>query len=220
MAGSITGLRNQSSGGTILTIEAGRARDSGDSTWIEIPSGQTRSVNLTSSGLGGLDTGSPQATTLYAVYVVVTGGGAVYGIVSTSFSAPSGLGPQAKYRRVGTAYTNSSSEFVAYQQNGTGNDRTQSYLSDSADLVVVNNQSHPTFLPFDTSPPNSPVGYIASLYVVPAGGQTILKSGDVETTVTVPTTLPFAFPTGSTWGSFKTVGGSTTISVVGFSETL
>jgi hypothetical protein len=63
------------------------------------------------SGFGGIDTGSVAASTFYYVYAVVSSG--VVGLVaSTSATAPTGF---SGYRKVGAFYTNGSSQvFKAY----------------------------------------------------------------------------------------------------------
>lgn len=222
-ANQISGLKSSctATGGTTVTIEAGYARDSSDSAWIEVPAGQSRTVNLANNGANGLDTGTVAARTVYALYIV-DNGTTVAGIASLSYSAPSGIG-SAKFRRIGSIATNSNAKVIAFQQNGTGNDRTVAFNSDSADLVVISDQGAAAFTPFDTSPPASSRLTTAQVYTVPSsGGTTTLKgAGSVETAVTVPMTVNLQLPPASTWGSFKTsTGSTTTLSITGFGETV
>jgi hypothetical protein len=218
---AISGLRSSApSGGTTITIAAGTARDTTDAEDITIPTGSTRTVDAAVSGAGGLDTGTIAAKQAYALYIVRSSGGQVQGLLSLSYTAPT-VPSGSKYRRIGSVYTSSSSKIVAFQQNGTSNDRTQDFLSDQADLVVAT-APQASFTQFPTVPPSSEKRYRVRLYVEPeAGSTTTLKSGSVETAVTAPTSMPFVTPTGATMGSYKTSGGAgTSISVVGFDESV
>ena len=223
-ANQILGLRSScaSAGTTVATVGAGYARDTTDSDWIEIPSGQTRDVDLSHTGIGGLDTGTVQPKTAYALYVVKTAGGVVAAYASQSYVAPSSLPGGAVFRRVGSLFTNSTSKVVAFQQTGTGNDRVVTFESDAGDLVVVANQSSATFKDFDNSPPASKKLNQSQVQCTPStGGTTELRgAGSVVTTVTVPSVVWISIPPTSSWGQFRTPVGTTTLSVIGFGESV
>jgi hypothetical protein len=218
---SIEGLNSSSTGGSTLTVDAGTCRDQSDSVDIEIPSGQTRQVDLTTTGVGGV-IGGVAANTSYALYVVRDdSSGDVSCALSTNFSATvSGY----KVRRIGAALTNQSSQVVAFTQTGAGNARQTTYDATPPILTVVNGLGSATFQDFDLGPPKPEPAPTARLQVAPSGGKTtitceISEQPCVEVEVSSPTTFGFTAPLGSDKGSFKTESGATTsIRVTGYSE--
>jgi len=224
MSGQINGLNcsTSSSGGTTTSIDSGTARDSGDTTWITIPATQTRGIDLSTNGAGGLDTGSVAANTVYAIYVMDSSG-VVSGIASTSFSAPSGIGT-AKYRRVGALCTNGSAKVIEYTQTGANHSRSVTFSSDPTSRRVVTSGSSATYTNFPANPPGSPQMTSADVHVDPsAGGTTWVRANDGtgETSVTSPTTVTLTMPTTTTWGNYKTSAGSTTtLRIDGFDESV
>lgn len=70
------------------------------------------SVAITTSGVGGLDTGAEAGNTIYYIYAL----SASTGIISTSASAPSG---QTVYALIGAVGNDNSSNFIAFKQEGT-----------------------------------------------------------------------------------------------------
>ncbi|MEQ1506409.1 MAG: hypothetical protein ABMB14_29550 [Myxococcota bacterium] len=219
MALSITGLRSSSTGGTTATIGAGTCRDATDTADITIPAGQTRTVDVTVSGAGGIASGTVQADTSYALYVVQQGG-TVACTLATEFDAPP-LGA-AKYRRIGSVLTNGSAQVVAFTQTGTGNARMVTYDATPGILTVVDAGSSASFRDFDLGPANPVTGRPARLSVTPGGAPTHLRATNgqgAEIALIDPTILGFTPPIGSNKGSFQTEGSSTTtIRVTGYGE--
>lgn len=221
-AGQIQGLRSQSTSATTLRIGEGYARDTTDTAWISVPSGQTRDVSLSGSGAGGIDTGTVQADTSYALWIVLSPANQVAGVLSLSFTAPSVPGG-FKYRRIGAVVTDGSSQLAAFVQSGTNNDRTVEYTGTPTVLRLVNGASAPSWTDLELAPGYPTSATTASIYVSPVGAATVIRPGPggPETTVTGPTVLGLTPPLGSTRGSFKTeAGGTTTIWLRGFSESL
>lgn len=83
-----------SSGGTVLLANVSEA-----------------DIDITSSGVQGLDTGSEAASTLYYIYIIYNGT-TVAGLLSTSASSPTMPDGYTHKRLVGEVYNNSSSHFV------------------------------------------------------------------------------------------------------------
>jgi hypothetical protein len=221
MALSINGMQSSSTGGNTLTVASGNCRDSADTVTITIPNGETRTVNVTVSGVGGIVGGSVQANTSYALYVgLKTADNSVACALSTNFSLTvSGY----KLRRIGAVLTNGSSQVVAFTQTGSSNARQTAYDATPSVLTVVNSQSSSTWQAFDLSPPMPQTGNgpSARLDVTPVAGMTWLSSDppDLAIGVNEPTVLGFTPPLDSYKGSFKTgPGASTTITITGFSE--
>jgi hypothetical protein len=221
MANEITGLLGSSDGGDTLSVGAGTADDSTNTTTITIPAGQTRTVDVTTSGVGGLDTGSIAANTMYALYVLKNQAGNVGAMISLNFTTFSW--PNSKWRRVGTALTNANSQIVAFSQTGPNALRETSYNANPNVLKVLNGASAADWTDFDLAPPKPNTNGEACLEVTPSGGPTYLRTDESGGTITInsPTTLGYTPPVGTNKGNFKTAtGATTTIRVVGFSETV
>lgn len=223
MPGPISGLRSQSTGTTTLRIGDGSARDTTDTVTITVPTGTTRDVSLTASGAGGLDTGSIQANTSYALWIVVSSSGTVAGTLSLSFSAPT-VSSGSKFRRIGAIVTDADSQLAAFTQSGNSNARTVAYSGTPTVLRLVNAQASTSWTDLDLAPGYPISADQASIEVTPSGGDTQVRgsSGDPPITVsTGPTVLGLTPPAGTTKGSWRTAAGaSTTIWLRGFSEQL
>jgi len=76
-------------------------------------------MDITTLGLGGLDIGSVQASTLYYIYLVVNTAGVRGLVASVNSSAPTSFNA---YRRVGSIHTDASSDIVL---TGSANDAAQ-----------------------------------------------------------------------------------------------
>lgn len=219
----VNGLRSSSSGGNTLTVGPGTARDSTDTADITIPANETRTVNVTTSGPGGVIGGAVAANTSYALYVAVqTATGVVACAISTSFTTPSVSG--YKLRRIGSVLTNQSAQVVAFTQTGTSNDRTVEYDANPPILTLVNGLGASTFTPYSYVPPKPETATVIRLAVAPAGGSTTLSSdppGDFSVVISAPTSLGITAPLGSDKGSFMTeTGATTTIRATGYQETI
>lgn len=107
----------------IVDIDPGICRS--DDNTRNMVSSSTVSVDITNSGLNGLDTGSVAADTWYAVYLIMRPDtGAVGGLISASFSSPTLPTNYTKKRYLGPIKTDSSSDIrTFYMPKGCGNSR-------------------------------------------------------------------------------------------------
>lgn len=119
-------------------------------TQVSLPSGsyirvggQARALNTTltvttsTSGAGGIDTGSVAASTFYYVYAVLNST-VVALVASTSASAPTGF---SSYRKVGAFYTDGSSNIFRAYHFGEMNRQVFSAKVSSAGVVSDENEN-------------------------------------------------------------------------------
>lgn len=106
----------------IVTIQPGEC--SSDNGYINIESPTTLTVDMADSGIGGLDTGTVGATTLYYIWILY-GSSGVGCVASTSPTAPTTPAGYTSYkRRIGAVYTGASSTLLSgYTPVGQGNSR-------------------------------------------------------------------------------------------------
>lgn len=223
-AGQITGLVSSSDGGDTLTITQGVARDSTDSAWITVPDGETRTVDITASGLGGLDTGSVAASTSYALYIVEGPAGAVGGILSLSFTE-SGVTilSGSVLRRIGAVVTDSSSEILKFTMEGTSNARAVTYDVAESTVQIVDGSSATVWTEATPQPWLPVCATKGKLKVVPSGtGNTSSVMGEgAPVTVGTATVLPLTPSSTNRRYDFKNDGtGTTDLYVLGFFDTL
>lgn len=107
-----------------FTIAAGACRDSNNVNDIVLSASVT--VNNTTNGANGLDTGTVGASTMYAVYLIgdSTGYNDTAGIMSTDTSAPLLPFGYDVSRRIGWILTDATSDNLLFWQNGVGQQRT------------------------------------------------------------------------------------------------
>lgn len=124
----------------IIDIDPGICRS--DDNTRNMVSTSTISVDITDSGLNGLDTGSVAADTWYAVYLIMRSDtDAVGGLISASFSSPTLPTNYDKKRYLGAIKTDSSSDIRTFSMpKGCGNVRwiywkQNSIGSDNADYI-------------------------------------------------------------------------------------
>lgn len=119
---------------TTITIGTGSCTDSSDDVYIN----HTASINIdiTNSGINGLDTGAEAANTWYAVYLV-SGTTAVGGLFSTSEDSPTMPAGFTYKRRIGWAYNHSDNDLQNFVQIGLGNERDYYSLESGADYNTV-----------------------------------------------------------------------------------
>lgn len=116
----IQGLILEYTDSSTVTLNVGECRSYSDEIDMIITS--TLECDLTTSGLGGLYTGSVASDTWYFIFIVkdyLTGN--YYAIAHTS-ATPS-LPAKYQYRRVGTIKTDGSSNIIYFQQIGINNKR-------------------------------------------------------------------------------------------------
>ena len=120
---------------TTVQISAGSARDTNDVTNVVL--GGTQNVDITASGINGLDTGSEAGSTWYSVWVV-SGATGTGGLLSTHATAPTlPAGYNVAKRRVGWVYNHSDDAIQDFQMTGDGRDRTVWWNETGADYIKV-----------------------------------------------------------------------------------
>lgn len=124
----------------IIDIDAGICRSSDNTR--NMVSSSTVNVNITSSGLNGLDTGSVAADTWYAVYLIMRPDtGAVGGLISASFTSPTMPTNYTKKRYIGAIKTDADSDIRTFYMPKVANNARWIYWkqntigSDNADYI-------------------------------------------------------------------------------------
>jgi hypothetical protein len=109
--------------------------------------------DITSSGAGGLDTGSEAADTWYAVWVIAdsTNLNAVKVLLSASFTAPTMPDGYDLKRLVWAVRNNASSDFFNFIQTGTGTTRACWWNENSANVRPLVNGNATTWTDVDCS---------------------------------------------------------------------
>lgn len=141
----ILGLRSRSLGGVAIQIGSGVARDTTDAEFLVIPRGESRNVDISTNGPGGLDQGSPSPRTSYALWIVLAGGVAQC-VASRSFNGEGAAFPSgAKMRRIGSFATDDTGMIIRFRQIGMSNDREVHYKTDTAALTILKKGTSTTF---------------------------------------------------------------------------
>jgi len=113
-----------------VDILAGSCRDEDDTH--DIVSDSTINVDITSSGAGGLDTGSEASNTHYFVWIIKnTDSGVIDGILSTSSSSPTMPSGFNVRRLLGSVRNNVGSNFFDFKMFGAGSNRFVEYMENS-----------------------------------------------------------------------------------------
>lgn len=132
---------------TTIRITVGSVRDE-DNT-VDIISDAALDIDITASGVNGLDTGSVAADTVYHFYVIQKDDGTQAGVASLSASGPTVM-PEGytKYRRRGAWATDGASDLHYGWQRGDGKNRLFLYktqqLMRSIDFTAVGDTVIPT----------------------------------------------------------------------------
>lgn len=215
--GLILGLRSRGEG-NLVQVGSGWARDAADQLFLVVPQDETRTLDVTTVGIGGLE--APVAPrTAYALYVVQTTSGTAL-IGSTSFAGPNL--PGIPFRRIGSFATDAAGAVVAFQQLGSGNDREVRYLAAAPTLAVLRNGDALVFTPVECAPLANGASDVMLVRVVPSNGVVSVRpeNSGPETDVNVPSTLPIQAPNQSSKLDFKVAAPGTTanVLVLGHSE--
>ena len=119
-------------------VEAGRCRSHDDSDVVDNTGNRT--IDLTVSGAGGLDTGSEAADTWYDAYLIwdSSGGNLPAGLATVMDATPVMPTGYDKRRRVGSFRNNGSSNIRAFETFGKGNKRQVTYDDTMANLRALN----------------------------------------------------------------------------------
>jgi hypothetical protein len=105
---------------TVIDISAGQATDSTNVKLMSIAA-WTKSMSsfATGSGNGGLDTGTVAPNTWYHAHLISNAGATTTDVlISLSATAPTMPSGFTLFRRIGSILTNSSSQIVAFKQDG------------------------------------------------------------------------------------------------------
>lgn len=110
-----------------VDIATGSCRNDSDDGDILATSPIT--IDITVSGIDGLDTGSEASDTWYFVWLIKHTDGTVSGLLSLSSTSPTLPAGYTKKRRLGSIRNDTGSDIIPFAQNGNANRRTYSYLS-------------------------------------------------------------------------------------------
>lgn len=132
----IQGLRLAWTSATVITVGAGRARNS--SNLNDIISTATVTINAATQGAGGIDIGALANSTFYAVYAI----GSSYStatpsaLISANLTQPLLPGDYDMYRRIGYVLTSGAAAILEFRQDGSGVDRWMWYDVGIAELTA------------------------------------------------------------------------------------
>ncbi len=122
----VQGLKVEYVSTTTLRITPGKCRSDDDT--FDMVLGSNRDAVITSSGAGGLDTGSEGSSTPYYLWLIYDSTGETYAaMLSTSATSPTLPGTYDKKRLVGFDFNDSSSNFLDFKMTGDGRIRYVQY---------------------------------------------------------------------------------------------
>ena len=140
-SGNINGLRKARITNAQISIGIGACRDSTNT--VNIINTGLLVIDLSTSGAGGLDTGSEAADTLYTDYII-SGSSGIAGIASTNQTTPTLPAGYQYFRRVGAVRNNSGSNIMNFEQGGNSNNRRMVYNNNEDTLRVLTSVSATT----------------------------------------------------------------------------
>lgn len=219
----------------VVNCTIGECRDSTNTNDISVTS--VLSASNIVSGAGGLDTGAVAADTFYAVHVVAdsTGYESPALMFSLSATAPVIPGGYDMFRRVGYALTDGTSDFIAFDQRGKGQEKTMWYRD--AVATDITNGGAAAWAAVDVSD-SIPVASCTGLFEVAFtptadNDHLLLRSGDSATDAAQATLSGSAAavlksgnlvcPVGATLASgidYEVIGTTTAINVQGYVDSL
>ena len=216
-----------------IMIHPGRCRDFDDRRDIGIGAGENRIIDPSRIGLGGLDTGTIQPCTSYAVYLVRQGND-TEGMLSRAFDPDSADPPSfpndgsLSYRRIGAVVTDRDGRFLMADQEGNDLDRRYRFQASEPELTVLKDGTAIEFTPFELAPYFHHHARRALIAVQPNNAISVTiarnSNGAGATIVETPNSISFEAAEGNspTVGHYRNArqGGSATIVVLGFEETL
>jgi len=141
---------------TTVTVYSGQivVSDSGGTARRFRSNAASITLDISTSGVGGLDTGSVAASTVYYVYVTADSSDTAYnGIFSTSSSFPTGV---TYARKIGYVKTNSSSQITTKGTYFAQGAIAQVVFTEHQGVVTY---SGGTKIPYDNTVPQSSEGY-------------------------------------------------------------
>ncbi len=167
-AGYLSGFQIQNNSGNpddIVDISPGECRSDDDSE--DVTSGSVITVDITSSGANGLDTGSVAGNTWYAVWIIWNPTSeTAAGLFSTSFSSPTMPSGYTKKRRIGVVRTAILGTIRPFSRFFNGWDREYRWDESSESTVkVLSSGSSTSFVSVDLSDHVPPCSVYAVLNV-------------------------------------------------------
>lgn len=137
MEGWVKGLEMTFASVSTVSIEAGKCRDSANG--FNIINTATRTADITTSGLNGLDTGTEAVSTWYALFIIddSTGSNTEGALLSLSSTAPTLPGGYDVFKRVGWVRNNASGDFIKFIQTRTNDFRKVFYDEEITNLTVL-----------------------------------------------------------------------------------
>ena len=179
----IVGLEVDCASTTQITIQPGLCRDDADGyTMIRATADGVLTVDITSSGANGLDTGSESSNTWYYVWLIAkSSDGTLAGLLSTSATAPTLPSGYDKQRCVGVVRNNASSNLLRGRtMRGGGNMRYwlyhESTIVSPFRVLSAANLALTTWTDVDTSavvPPLSRLAVVTFLLSTPSSSAAI-----------------------------------------------
>jgi len=170
---------------TTLSVALGQCRDSTNAFDLVISAAKT--INAAVNGVNGLDTGTFAASTTYAVFVIGDSSGfsATGTLISTSATAPVLPTGYDIFKRVGWAFSDSSTHFILATQ--TGNGLVREYWFDTM-ISVLSGGSSATLAAVDLSaavPAIKAKVYLNAIFTPNAAADvaTITSGSSVATTI-------------------------------------
>lgn len=180
----------------------------------------TTTVDLTASGINGLDTGSEASNTTYYIWLIGNDIGGIYGLFSTSATAPT-VPPGYNYkRRFGFVRNNSSGNLLGFSQT---NDMYQYDQSDGDNQVLHTSGVTTTPTSLDISA-LAPAGFMRrGLFSVQIGGASgttdfVLSRGDT-TGSTNTDSIEAYFVVNGGYGSTHVICGISPTGTIKYSKT-
>ena len=132
----IFGLNPNRGNASLAQIFQGECRSDDDS--FDMVSAVPIDVNITNSGVNGLDTGSETASTWYYIWLIFNPTTKTYaGLLSINSSSPTMPSGYTKKRRVGVIRNDASSNFLEFTCKGTGNSKKYLYLMNHSSTTRV-----------------------------------------------------------------------------------
>ena len=191
---AITGLQ-LSHQANILFITDGVCRDALDAEWIQFTGQQTLDPSV--NGLGGLDAGTLQADSAYAVYAVKSTSGTVGAILSASFdpvlNPPTWPGSVA-YRRIGSVMTDGNADVRAFTQTGTDRTRVVTYSGGLSSLYALQGGAASAWTDVDLNALAPRVSEQISLFLKANGGATLEVKEPSASHAQMATTSEVVYP--------------------------
>jgi len=163
-----------------VKINAGKCRDGANTFDIELSSPVT--LDITSSGANGLDTGSEAADTWYSIHIIADSNGVnpVAGLFSTSPTTPTLPSGYDKFRRVSWIRNRADSSFRPFYELVSGDLRKNYCLCGETTRLVLSAGAATTYTSVDCSDIAPPTSRLILLSVQQLGTPTAQTSNNIS----------------------------------------